>query len=68
MANIKLIFQGTERSETFEDELEVYANTFNEITIIINDSHLSMICLDKETAIKFSKELRKQISYLESEV
>lgn len=68
MANIKLLFQGTERSETNQDELEVYANNFNELTLILNGSHLSMISLDKETAIKFAKEVRKQISYLESEV
>ena len=68
MANIKLLFQGTERSETVDDELEVYANSYNELTIVLNGSHLTMICLDKETAIKFSKEIRKQISYLESEV
>jgi hypothetical protein len=68
MANVKLIFQGTERSKTFDDDLEVYVNHFNELTIIVNGSHLSMVCLDRETAIKFAKELRKQISYIESEV
>lgn len=68
MANVKLIFQGTERSETYDDELQVFTNTFDELTVIINGSHLTMICLDRETAIKFAKEVRKQISYMESEV
>lgn len=68
MPNVKLIFSGTEQSSTESTQLQVYANSKNELYIEINDNYIlpcCCICLDKETAIKFSKEIRKQISYLE---
>jgi hypothetical protein len=66
---VDLIFKGTIRSLTDQTELQVYHNVSNEIFIQIEDEDRppSWICLDKETAIKFSKELRKQISYFENE-
>jgi hypothetical protein len=66
----ELVFHSTERSES-STNLIVRANQFNELYIEIADPqaqhHLNFqyICLDKQTAIKFSKELRKQISFLE---
>ena len=70
MANVKLIFNGTEISETQEHTLVTYANTKNEIYISIDMLEFvpSFICLDKSTAVRLVRELKKQIGYLESEV
>ena len=71
MANVKLIFQGTERSKTDETELEVFANVYNEIVINLDcvNQEWSQICLDRSTAIRLVRELKKQIGFLmESEV
>jgi len=65
MANVKLIFQGTERSETNETDLECYINTHNEITIHLEDNYPQYICLDKSTAIRFAKTLRTEINKME---
>jgi hypothetical protein len=63
-----IIFTGTEQSETDYHSLEVYAILGNEVFINIDISgHNAFITLDRETAIKFHRELKKQISYLESE-
>lgn len=67
MANIKLVFKGTEKSETESHELVAYANTKNEIYLCIemDNNYPSFICLDKATAVKLVKELKLQISYLD---
>ena len=65
MANVKLIFQGTERSGTNENELEVFVNIHNEIVL---DMKENLIALDKSTAVRLVRELKKQIGFLESEV
>jgi hypothetical protein len=67
---VNLTFSGSEKSETQEHSLKMFHNTKNEIylTIEMPDQHeLNFVCFDKETAIKFSKELRKQISYITDE-
>jgi hypothetical protein len=66
---VLLTFYGTEKSETHTTELSVYCNEEMEIMIDIWDKvfPVSHICLDKETAIKFSKELRKQIALIQDE-
>ena len=66
---VQLIFYGSKESETNENELKVFCNSCNEIYISIElpDFPASFICLDKSTAIKFSKELRKQIALIEDE-
>ena len=64
MANIKMIFQGTERSETSKSELEVFANRFEEIFLCIEDNYVQSICLDKPTAVRLVRELKKQIGYI----
>ena len=69
MANVRLSFYGSEKSKTTEHKLECYANTNKELFILIEDEnsdsyHECFIALDKDTAIKLSRELRKQISYL----
>lgn len=70
MANVKLVFQGSFESETHEHELVCFSNTQNNIyiEIAIQGFDTSFICLNKSTAIKFHRELKKQISFLESEV
>ena len=64
---VDLIFSGTELSTSTDHKLRSFSTTNNElyIEIEIDGSYPSWISLDRETAIKFSKELRKQISYLE---
>lgn len=70
MANVKLIFQ----EKATEKQLQCYANDFNEIYIEILDNdfdvnyNIQSISLDRNTAIRLVRELKKQIGYLESEV
>ena len=63
MVNVKLSFIDKEQ----ENELQVYCNTENEIFIGINyenfgELNSGIIAIDIDTAIKFSKEIRKQIA------
>jgi len=65
MANVKLIFYGSEKSDTEKHELECFWNNHNEITISIineNEQFPSLVSLDISTAIKFSKTLRTAIN------
>jgi hypothetical protein len=61
-----IIFTGTELSKTNDHKLEVFAVLENEIfiNIEVNDWN-AFINLDRSTAIKFHRELKKQISFLE---
>jgi hypothetical protein len=59
---IQLKFYGTEKTETQENSLEVFINSQEEITILIKDE---LVSLDKPTAIRLSRELRKQIALLD---
>ncbi len=73
MANVKLVFCGDEQTENTKKEMQVYVNQYQKIYIEINDisdytqgwDSLQYIVLDKITAIKFSKELRKQIALID---
>ena len=66
----ELIFKSTERSD-LDSILFFHVNQFNEIFIEIKDPtsnnpiNFHYICLEKNSAIKLAKELRKQISFLE---
>lgn len=62
----ELVFKSVP-DEKIEGQLIVRANQFNHIFIEIDmyDYPPAFISLDKETAIKLAKELRKQISFLE---
>jgi hypothetical protein len=64
----EIVFKTTTRSD-IDAQMVVRATTNNEIFIEITDEERNMsvscIFLDRETAIKFTKELRKQISFLE---
>lgn len=69
MANVKLIFSGTEISRTSEHELVCFVNDNDEIFIELDtgedDLPTSFICFDKSTAIKFAKTLRTEINKIE---
>lgn len=70
MANVKLTFH----EKCSEKQLQCFATEFNEILIEIIDNEVDYqfntqnICLDKMTAVRLVRELKKQIGYLESEV
>lgn len=68
----KTVFLSSEKSGV-KHEMECFLNDRNEIFITIFDSENvydeKFICLDKTTAIKFVKHLKKEIAFLmESEV
>jgi len=67
MANIDITFRGTEQSSTENVKLQVHCMTSETIKIsLIDYSDYEMkINLDKSTAIRFHKELKKQISLIE---
>lgn len=70
MANVKLIFE----QKGLEKQLQCFATDFNDIYIEILDNeiehqyNMQSISLDRSTAIRLVRELKKQIGYLESEV
>lgn len=65
MANIRLFFYGTNQNEN--TRLECFCNASNEISIFIEDvgHSIESISLNKETAIRLSRELRKQIALID---
>jgi len=66
MSNIKLRFCESIEQTSDPHELEVFANGDNGITFFTysNNVLINVVSFDKQTAIKFSKELRKQINIL----
>lgn len=67
---VELNFKGTDKSETDDYVLQVFTSANNELVLSLDDLDSDFpryisICLDKSTAIKFSKELRKQIALLD---
>lgn len=74
MSRTKLVFYGTDESKTSDTELTCYMNNNNQIFIQITDQaqeyfdNIQFICLDKATAIKLHRELKKQISYIQEGV
>ncbi len=62
---VNITFTGTERSGSHTTELRAYATEYNEILLGIKFEEVDMdICLDRDTAIKLVKELRKEIGEL----
>lgn len=64
-ANVQITFCGSENSP--ESRLECFANDNGELFISVNDGlqfNGSYITLDKPTAIRFSREIRRQIAVL----
>ena len=66
MGNVKLIFCGNEEAGLSEKQLQLYVITNGLLFIEIEDIGYSAnyTVLDKETAIKLSRELKKQISLM----
>jgi hypothetical protein len=68
MSNHKIVFYGSEKSETEQFTLNLFANIHNNIYICINsgiNEEPDFICLDKNTAIKLSRVLKCEISKLD---
>jgi hypothetical protein len=66
---VQIIFYGSEKSQMPETQLRCFCNTKQEIFIGIKEEAAPeiWIALDKKTAIRFSKELRKEIALIEDE-
>lgn len=68
MANVKLRFYGTESSETQEHYLEAFCNVHDQLYIQVGvkdqEFYTGFICLDKPTAVRLVRELKRQISFL----
>jgi hypothetical protein len=64
MLNTRLIFYGTETTESDQHELSLWVNQYNEIYIQIEGDGIQYICLDKATAIKLVKVLKHNIGIL----
>lgn len=68
--SVQLKFYGTEATNTNEHYLDVFVNSQLEITVRIKDESVEhdfnqqLVSLDKQTAIRLSRELRKQIALL----
>ena len=62
-----ILFSGTEESKTRNHVMECFATNENDIRIDLDmdDSIFAFINLDKQTAIRLAKELRRQIALLE---
>lgn len=70
MANTKLNFIGTEKSETDQMNLTAFVNNRGEMVIKISDQSEPYdqpyyICLDKSTAVKLVKNLKSEISKMD---
>ena len=68
MANVRLLFCGTEETNTQNMNVQCFYNVENELSIKIEDYEsktFKVISIDRETAILFSKELRKQIALID---
>jgi len=68
MADISIIFSGAKDTETESTFLEVfYSENYNKVSIVMKDSSMDkkvIITLNRETAIRFHRELKKQISFI----
>lgn len=66
---VELAFYGSKKSGTNEIILRCYCTIGNEIFLGVKEKNFveHFICIDKQTAIKFSRELRKQIARIEDE-
>lgn len=71
MSNTKLIFCDSDASSDYQPEMQADVTEKNKLLIQIDDLHRddppSFITLDKETAIRFVKHLKKEISFIPEE-
>lgn len=69
MANVRMLFYGTENSFTNDTFLFVKSNDLNQISFYIKrvDGSESEISLDKMTTVRLVRELKKQIGNLKTD-
>ena len=69
MEKVKILFIGTDVSGTDDTCLVVNTTRYNEIMISIenDDTSPNFICLDKMTAVRLVRELKKQIGNLKTD-
>lgn len=67
MANIRILYEDVSSDENKTLSMNAIDENTIFIGISLNDELTSWICLDRLTAIRLSKELRKEISYLNAE-
>jgi len=65
MENTRLLFLGTLENDFNETSLELFATESNVLRIIVEGDGIQLIDLSKQTAIRLSKELKKQIALLD---
>ena len=64
----EIIFTSIVESK-LETKLQVFINTLGHLTIKLESSknESQIVCLDRKTAIKLGREIRKQVSFMEVE-
>ena len=69
MEKVKILFIGTDVSSTDDTCLVVNTTRYNEIMVSIenDDTSPNFICLDKKTAVRLVRELKKQIGNLKTD-
>ena len=69
MEKVKMLFIGTDVSSTDDTCLVVNTTRYNEIMISIenDDTSPNFICLNKKTAVRLVRELKKQIGNLKTD-
>lgn len=70
MENVRRLFHGDTSLKYDKKTIEVYVNTKGKLFIEVRDFGIDLFpsqhtVLDKQTAIKLSKELRKQIALMD---
>lgn len=68
MSRKRVLFFGSELSNSYEHTIECLCNDVNDIFIEIKDDdsgNSCFICLDYETAIEFSEMLRNEIAKID---
>jgi hypothetical protein len=62
MGNFKLVFYGTQESGTHQHELTAYRNQDNDLFITIMGYSEQFIVMDVQTAVRFSREIKRVIA------
>ena len=62
MGNFKLVFYGTQESETNQHELTIYKNHSNDLYLHLMGDSEDCIVLDVATAVRFSREIKRLIA------
>jgi len=65
MDDVKLLFLGTKETDTNQVSLELFATNRNTVMITMESDGIQLMEVSKQTAIRLSKELKKQIALLD---